>query len=210
LWNLIERGIKKTNSDFLKSRFGFMERSKSPSDKERHNLNSACRGGHKLMVKRENNRKSTVTKEIIQTQSEPENEPFLSNEELLTKMKISTENTLNHLDKLIQSSSKTGNKRIFLELFRALIEENARNSEYLIYLFEYVIDLRASILLLQAEFEKTKGKTTKDVKKVKTKLDKLLNSPAMVEIGKILQNIQKISQEKNNRPNENPAIEYLR
>jgi hypothetical protein len=162
------------------------------------------------MVARENKRKKTVTEEIDKPQSEVEAEDYLSNEDLLAKMKISTENTLNHLDKLIQSSCERSNKRVYLELFRALIEENARYSEYIIYLFEYVIDLRASIFLLSAEVEKSKGKTTKDVKKVKAKLDHLLNSPAMVEIGKILQNIQRISEERNNSENKGPAIEYLR
>jgi hypothetical protein len=44
--------------------------------------------------------------------------------------------------------------------------------------------------------EKTRGKTTKDVKQLKSKLETLLNSPAMVEIGKILENIRKISEER--------------
>jgi uncharacterized protein YoxC len=162
------------------------------------------------VVARESNRKQPIKEEIDQTQSEPEAESFLSNEELLIKMKNSTENTVNHLDKLIQSSSKRSNKRVYLELFRALIEENAKHSESLIFLFEYVIDLRASILLLSAEVEKAKGRTTKDVKKVKSKLDNLLNSPAMVEIGKILQNIQKISEERNIHAGKDPKKEYLR
>jgi hypothetical protein len=114
------------------------------------------------------------------------------------------------LDRLIQSSSARSNKKTYLELFRALITENARSSESIIYLFEYVVDLRASILLLSAEVEKTNGKTAKDVRRLKHKLNTLLNSPAMIEIGKVLQNIRKISEEKSKTADENPTKEYLR
>jgi hypothetical protein len=123
---------------------------------------------------------------------------------------MSTKNTLDHLDKLIQSSSARSNKRAYLELFRALIEESAKSSESLIYLFEYVIDLRASIFLLSTEVEKSKGKTVKDVKKLKSKLDSLLNNPAMTEIGKVLRNIRKITEERKNAIDENPEKGYLR
>ena len=158
------------------------------------------------MDTRKNSRKQTAKKEIV---NEIVVESRLSNEELLLRMQSSTQNAINHLDKLIQCTSKSSHKRVYLELFRALIEENAKHSESLIYLFEYVIDLRASILLLSAEVDKAKGKTKKDVKRLKSKIDSLLNSPAMVEIGKILQNIQKISEERK-KHDEKPALEYLR
>ena len=131
-------------------------------------------------------------------------------EELLQKLRASTQNTLAHLDKLIQSSSPKGTKKTYLELFRALIEENAKSSESIIYLFEYVIDLRASILLLSADIEKAQGKTAKDVKKLKAKINTLLNSPAMVEIGKVLHNIQRITNERKRSEEKNPTTEYLR
>ena len=154
-------------------------------------------------------REQPVKEEVIQPKTAVDAEP-LSNEEMLTRMHSSTANTINHLDKLIQASSKRSNKRTYLELFRALIEENARHSESLIYLFEYVVDLRASILLLSAEMEKTKGKATKDVKRLKSKLDDLLNSPAVVEIGKILQNMHKVSEKNESREKEEQPLEYLR
>jgi hypothetical protein len=162
------------------------------------------------MDARKNGRKQAAKEEIVQPENELEAESSVSNEELFMRMQNSTENIISHLDKLIQSSSKRSNKRAYLELFRALIEENAKYSESLIYLFEYVIDLRASILLLSAEMEKAKGRTTKDVKRLKSKLDNLLNSPAIVEIGKILENIRKISEERNEDADKNPAIDYLR
>ena len=162
------------------------------------------------MDARKNDRKQAAKEEIGQPENECEAESAVNSEELFVKMKNSTENTITHLDKLIQSSSKRSNKRAYLELFRALIEENTRFSESLIYLFEYVIDLRASILLLSAEMEKAKGETTKDVQRLKSKLDNLLNSPAIVEIGRILQKIQKISEAKNSQANEKPTMEYLR
>jgi len=161
------------------------------------------------MDERKNDRKRDDKTEVILSENAVDDEP-LSNGQMLMKMQKSTENTVSHLDTLIQSTSKRSNKRTYLELFRALIEENARYSESLIYLFEYVIDLRASILLLSAEIEKTKGKTTKDVKRIKSKLDDLLNSPAVVEIGRILQNMQHISKEKESQSQEKTALDYLR
>jgi len=161
------------------------------------------------MDERKNDRKRDDKTEVSLSENAVDDEP-LSNEQMLMKMQKSTTNTVSHLDILIQSTSKRSNKRTYLELFRALIEENARYSESLIYLFEYVIDLRASILLLSAEIEKTKGKTTKDVKRIKSKLDDLLNSPAVVEIGRILQNMQCISKEKESQSEEKTALDYLR
>ncbi len=129
---------------------------------------------------------------------------------MLERMQTSTEHTVGHLDKLIQSSGKKSSRRTYLELFKALIEENARYSESLIYLFEYVIDLRASVLLLTAEMEKTRGKTTKDVRLLKARLDELLNSPAVVEIGKILRNMRSVSQQRKVRKDEKSSLDYLR
>jgi hypothetical protein len=162
------------------------------------------------MDARKNDRKQAPKEAIAQPENAPAPEASMGNEELFTRMQSSTVNTISHLDKMIQASSKRSNKRAYLELFRALIAENARYSESLIYLFEYVVDLRASILLLSAEMEKTKGKTTKDVKQLKSKLETLLNSPAMVEIGRILENIKKISEERAESADKSPAIEYLR
>jgi hypothetical protein len=161
------------------------------------------------MDARKNDRRQGAKEEIMQSEVTAET-ASLSNEEMLMQMQRSTENTMNHLDKLIQSSSKRSNKRTYLELFRALIEENARYSESLIYLFEYVINLRASILLLSADLDKTRGRTTKDVRKLKSKLGSLLSSPAVVEIGKILQNMQRVSEEKKSQVDNDSVKEYLR
>lgn len=161
------------------------------------------------MDERKNDRKQDLKEKVITTENTTDAES-LSNEEIIMRMQKSTQNTITHLDAMIKSTSKKSNKRTYLELFRALIEENARYSESLIYLFEYVIDLRASILLLSAEIEKTKGKTTKDVKQIKSRLDDLLNSPAVVEIGEILQNMQRITKQKESQPEEKTPLEYLR
>jgi hypothetical protein len=161
------------------------------------------------MDTRESGRKQETREEVADTALDALSSS-MDHEELLQKMQMSTKNTLDHLDKLIQSSSARSNKRAYLELFRALIEESAKSSESLIYLFEYVIDLRASIFLLSTEVEKSKGKTVKDVKKLKSKLDSLLNNPAMTEIGKVLRNIRKITEERKNAIDENPEKGYLR
>ena len=161
------------------------------------------------MDNRENGGTTEVTEEELVSEPHVESSD-VDYEKLRQIMQISTKNTLEHLDKLIQSSSTRSNKRTYLELFRALIEENAKSSESIIYLFEYVIDLRTSIFLLSAEVEKGSGKTAKDVKKIKTKLDALLNSPAMIEIGKVLQKIQKITEERKKTPDRNPAKDYMR
>jgi hypothetical protein len=161
------------------------------------------------MDTRESGRKQETREEVADTALDALSSS-MDHEELLQKMQISTKHTLDHLDKLIQSSNARSNKRAYLELFRALIEESAKSSESIIYLFEYAIDLRASILLLWAEVEKSKGKTVKDLKKLKSKLDSLLNSPAMTEIGRVLRNIRKITEERKNAIDENPEKGYLR
>ena len=163
------------------------------------------------MDERKNHRKQRRIKDEIEASKDSLLEtPDADCDEFRKIIQTSAKNTLSHLDELIQSSSPKSNKRQYFELFRALIEDNARSSESIVYLFEYVINLRASILLLSAEVEKTKGRTAKDVKQLKTKLNHLLNSPAMIEIGKILQNIQTISKERESVSTKNPTIEYLR
>jgi hypothetical protein len=138
-------------------------------------------------------------------------EPFDVNyEELRRMLQASTRNTIEYLDQLIISSRSGSQKRLFLELFKGLILENARSSESIIYLFEYVKDLRASVLLLSLETRQSRGRTAKDVRRLRSKLDELLDSPAMVEIGKVLQNIQRISEERKDSTDRNPTKEYLR
>jgi hypothetical protein len=150
-------------------------------------------------------------KEPVAREQELNIKPFDSNyEELRKELQISTENTITLLDELIKTSGKTTNKKMYLELFRALVVDSARSSESLIYLFEYVADLRASVMLLFTEMEKTNGKTSQEMKKIRSKFDDLLNSPAMVEIGKVLQNIQKIGEERKKTQCKNPFKEYLR
>jgi hypothetical protein len=131
-------------------------------------------------------------------------------DELRKALQESTQTTLDHIDKLIQDSSQKSNKRLYLDLFRALIVDSARSSESLFYLFEYVTDLRASMLQLSMDMEKTRGKTTKQVKTIKSKMDQLLNSPAMIEIGKVLQNMQRLNEQRKNAITKNPSKDYLR
>ena len=148
------------------------------------------------MDQRENSRKPKPKEQIETPENLTDQTLDIDCKKLRQQLQTSTQTTLNHLDQLIQKTGKKTNKRLYLELFRALIVDSARSSESLFYLFEYVTDLRASMMLLSMELEKTKGKTNQDVKKIKSKMDELLNSPAMIEIGKILQNIQKISDER--------------
>ncbi len=159
------------------------------------------------MDTRKNGTNRTAKEEITKRQ---ETTPFdVDYEELKQTLQTSTNTTVERLDQLIKSSSKNSNKKTYLELFRALIVDSARSSESLLYLFEYVTDLRASVLLLSMEMEETKGKNAKEVKAIKTKINNLLNSPAMIEIGKVLQNINKISEERKNTQSKNPAKDYL-
>jgi hypothetical protein len=163
------------------------------------------------MDARKNGGKGKIKKEQITQELEFNCTPFDSNfEELRKELKNSTENTINRLDDIIQSSSKLSNKKMYLELFRALVVDSARSSESLIYLFEYLADLRASVLILFTELEKVNGNTNKDMRKIRSKFDELLNNPAMIEIGKVLQNIQRIGEERKKVQEKNPAKEYLR
>ncbi len=159
------------------------------------------------MDTRKNSTNRTAKKEITKKQKTT---PFdVDYEELKQTLQTSTNTTVERLDQLIKSSSRNSNKKTYLELFRALIVDSARSSESLLYLFEYVTDLRASVLLLSIEMEKTKGKNAKEVKAIKTKINNLLNSPAIIEIGKVLQNINKISEDRKNTQSKNPAKDYL-
>jgi uncharacterized protein YoxC len=155
---------------------------------------------------------NSKTTEKIETQQEiPIDQIFdIDYQKLRESLHTSTQTTLDHLDKLLQGSSKRSNKRLYLELFRALLVDSAQTSESLFFLFEYVTDLRASLLLLSMEIDKASGKTSKEVKHLKTKVNSLLTSPAIVEIGKILQNMQKISDQKKKRLDETSVKEYLR
>jgi hypothetical protein len=130
--------------------------------------------------------------------------------ELREKLHTSTQTTLYNLDKLIKDTAKKSNKRLYLELIRALVVDSAQSSESLFFLFEYVTDLRASLLLLSIEMDKSKGKTSKKVKHLETKVSTLLSSPAVVEIGKILQNMQKITDKTITKADEKPIKDYLR
>jgi hypothetical protein len=161
------------------------------------------------MDARENIRKGKNTKEVTSSQDIEGKFDGPNYNEMQKSLQTSTKNTVNRLDLLIKSSGKRSSKRLYLELFRALVVDSAKSSESLLYLFEYVTDLRASILLLSLELEQAKGKTSQDVKKLKSKLDSLLNSPAMVEIGRVLQNIQKLSENSPEAKND-PCKEYLR
>ena len=160
-------------------------------------------------------RKNSRNQRNKEGEIESQNDDFLccddaNFKELRQIMQASTGNIMSYMNELIEASKPGSSKRMYFELFRALIEENARSSESILYLFEYVINLRASVLLLSKEIEETKGRTAKDVKRLKTKLSSLLNSTAMVEIGKILKNMEKISKEKECSSRNNPSSDYLR
>jgi uncharacterized protein YoxC len=155
-------------------------------------------------------RNSKSAEEIANQQpSSPEDYEALDFDQLRESLHNSTETTIDHLDKLIQESSKRSNKRLYLELFRALVVDSAQASESLFFLFEYVTDLRASIIALSMETEKANGKTTHDVKRLNKKITNLLSSPAVIEIGRILQNMRKLS-EKTTSQADTSVKEYLR
>jgi uncharacterized protein YoxC len=145
-----------------------------------------------------------------QTETTPEAEFNFDYQELRGKLHTSTQTTLDHLDKLIEGATKKSNKRLYLDLIRALVVDSAQASESLFFLFEYVTDLRASLLLLSMEMDKSNGKNSKKVKHLETKVSSLLSSPAVVEIGKILQNMQKITDKKRAKDDEKSIKEYLR
>jgi hypothetical protein len=159
-------------------------------------------------------RKNNIPSEKIKNKDNPNstlNQDFdINYQSLREELQNSTNTTLKNLDKFIEASSKKSNKRLYLELFRALVLDSAQTSESIFFLFEYIVDLRASMLLLSLEMEKANGKNTKEVKHIKDKIDILLNSPAVVEIGKILQKMQKVSEERKLQTDEKSVKEYLR
>ncbi len=153
---------------------------------------------------------SNTEKITAKTGTSPDSEFDFNYQELRQKLHTSTKVTLGHLDKLIEVTTKKSNKRLYLELIRALVVDSAQASESLFFLFEYVTDLRASLLMLSMEMDKSNGKTSKKVKHLETKVGNLLSSPAVVEIGKILQNMQKINDKKSTIADEKPIKDYLR
>ena len=153
---------------------------------------------------------SNTEKITTKTGTSPDAEFDFNYQELTQKLHTSTQSTLDHLDKLIEVTTKKSNKRLYLELIRALVVDSAQASESLFFLFEYVTDLRASLLLLSMEMDKSNGKTSKKVKNLETKVGSVLSSPAVVEIGKILQNMQKITEKKSTKADEKPIKDYLR
>jgi uncharacterized protein YoxC len=119
------------------------------------------------MDARKNGGISNTEKIVPQPKISSDSDLDIDYQELREKLHTSTQTTLDHLDKLIEGTTKKSNKRLYLELIRALVVDSAQASESLFFLFEYVTDLRASTLLLSIEMDKSNGKTSKKVKKLR-------------------------------------------
>ncbi len=112
--------------------------------------------------------------------------------------------TLSFLDKVINSRWARGDKKDYFKLFRAIVVEDGKNKDNIINLLEIVNSHRMVLLLLNKEISATKN-VAKDVDGLKSKIDEILNSPAVREIGKILQNMQKAIEQR-----DTVEKEYLR
>jgi len=76
------------------------------------------------------------------------------------------------------------------------VVEDGKNKDNIINLLEIVNSHRMVLLLLNKEMSATKN-VAKDVDGLKSKIDEILNSPAVREIGKILENMQKAIEQRN-------------
>jgi len=68
-----------------------------------------------------------------QTQMSADSELDIDYQELREKIHTSTQTTLDHLDKLIEVTTKKSNKRLYLDLIRALVVDSAQASESLFF-----------------------------------------------------------------------------
>lgn len=110
-------------------------------------------------------------------------------------MRQVTKQTLEPLDKEINSSWTRGDKKAYLITFRSLITENTQSSISIIYLFEFIEELRNAILELSREIEGFRGKT-KEIENIKARMETILDSPAVQEVNKAIENMKSVAEKK--------------
>jgi len=141
--------------------------------------------------------RQAVKEEVARLEKEVYGESFnVDFEQMRLLTRAQREFTLSFLDKVINSRWTRGDKKDYFKLFRALVVEDGKNKDNIINLLEIVNSHRMVLLLLNKEMSATKN-VAKDVDGLKSKIDEILNSPAVREIGKILENMQKAIEQRN-------------
>jgi hypothetical protein len=162
------------------------------------------------MASGKNDARQAIKEEVARLEKEVYGESFnVDFEQMRLLTRAQREFTLKFLDKVINSRWTRSDKKDYFKLFRAIVVEDGKNKDNIINLLEIVNSHRMVLLLLNKEISATKN-VAKDVDGLKSKIDEILNSPAMREIGKILENMQKLAQQKElNTPKKSSNKDYV-
>ena len=107
-----------------------------------------------------------------------------------------TQKTLDSFDNLIKSWWIWGDTKFTLQMSRAIVADHAKTRDGVIYLLEYCDDLRKAVLLLYDAVNKLGGATQKEVATVKSRLNAILENPAVKELGKVLTDTEELMAKK--------------
>jgi hypothetical protein len=170
-----------------------MERSQSSRNPKRHDSNSACGGGDKLLDTGKNEGKAEVDN-ITETP--------ISYDTLRAELQSTTQESLARIDNLLKSRWIWGDKKWYLKMFRALIADSAHQLMVIMSLNEQMdnqYEINANYLEILRKFGKEIGNlkgTTKEIQDLKAKMDELLNSPEVQEIHNAIQNMRKVAEKR--------------
>ena len=89
-------------------------------------------------------------------------------------------------DKQIKSRWVLRKDKDYLRLFRWLFVEQKKMADILMNLSEYAFDIKNMLFSVFVEIELMKGLTQKDIGTIKSRMDKILESPAVRELEKVL------------------------
>ena len=90
------------------------------------------------------------------------------------------------LDKSINSRWSLKKDKNYLKWLRYIIAEQKKMADVLTSLSEFAYDLQNTLFYVLVEIELTKGLTTKDIGTMKSRMDKILENPAVKQLAKIL------------------------
>jgi hypothetical protein len=107
-----------------------------------------------------------------------------------------TQKTLDELDELINSWWVWGNTKLALKISRAIVADHATTTDGVIFLLDYCELLRKAVISLNDRVHKLGGTTETEMKDIKTRLDAILENPAVKEIGKILTETEELMAKK--------------
>lgn len=90
------------------------------------------------------------------------------------------------LDKRINSHWTSRKDKDYLKLFRYTIAEHKKMTDVVMNLAEWAFDFKQALFGVFLEIELTKGLAQKDIGTIKSRMDALLESPAVKQLEKII------------------------